>query len=97
MTTYRFVDSDPIEVEIDGHAGFNAGNDIVCSACSILTYMLIDLDEAYEIQTGDGYARISITRTPRSEHVVEAVRHMFGLLSDRYPDNVRHAGETADK
>lgn len=79
-------------VELAGHAGYNPGNDIVCSALSILMYTLGEslLQKKIEadINIQSGYAKIQCENTKEIEDIVFTIENGFKLLNDRYPMNV---------
>lgn len=89
------------DITIDGHAGYNPGNDIVCASCSILTYTLAEMakeiEDADEItvdacELGDGYFHLKVREhikgITRWNHTIDAIMTGFELLENKYPDHV---------
>lgn len=80
------------EVIIEGHANYNPGNDIVCSACSVLAYTLDNTLSkkgiTHSTQIGSGYMRIEINED-RAISFVEMAAVGYMTLENSYPDNVR--------
>jgi uncharacterized protein YsxB (DUF464 family) len=92
-----------IEIKIVGHAGYNPGNDIVCSACSILTYTLIQNlinaekeDKALRIISQDisnGYVCLLIEPLRHRVYtIIDVISSGFKLLQDQYPEFVKFCG-----
>ena len=84
------------ELIIEGHANYNPGNDVVCSACSILAYTL-DNTLSIEVitkstQISDGYMRIEI-KEDRAKCYIDMTAVGYMTLSANYPDNVRFLDE----
>jgi len=102
MTTARFCrKSGGYEITITGHADFNPGLDIVCSAASMLSFTLMqclqDADDAgcltecrIDYKSGDVY--ISVRPEPfykkLLENTVNTIITGFELLAHHYPKNV---------
>lgn len=84
-------------IDIDGHAGFNPGMDIVCSACSILGYTLLNALESqhaeYKIMSEDE-GNIHIVFKPMehdaeyTDAIITTVMTGYELLAEQYPNNV---------
>jgi uncharacterized protein YsxB (DUF464 family) len=88
---------------MEGHADFNPGNDVVCSAISILCYTMAqnymdcfrrhELKEKPKIDLTPGKAVISAK--PKEEYrrafevMTDAVLTGFVLLKNKYPDNIK--------
>ena len=98
MTTIRCEnDRGEYNISIDGHSGYNPGNDIVCASCSILTYTLINklanigTKEFDTKEYEDGFV-ISIKGTTKSwpevKTVIETIMLGYELLQEQYPANV---------
>lgn len=82
---------------IDGHSGYNPGNDIVCASCSILTYTLLNAlanmnTEEFDSKEYDEGFVVSVkgTRETWSEvkTVIETIMLGYELLQEQYPANV---------
>jgi uncharacterized protein YsxB (DUF464 family) len=90
-------------VSILGHAGYGAGGpDIVCAACSILSYTLLqcvlsleDEGALKELQTEeiDGNITIGLTSyawaKEKTETVSSVIEAGFALLAQKYPEHVK--------
>lgn len=106
MTTATFEQAkNKYNITIEGHAGFNSnGADIVCSACSILAYTLMECilslkdkgntyDIKSEIDEKAGYFSAMIT-TKHDEcnelnTTVHTIATGYALLQNSYPDHVK--------
>ena len=88
-------------LDIIGHAGYNPGNDIVCSAVSVLATTLaqkmreldeIDLFSVMKCTMESGnvhiYANVRAGRTWRFEVVFDTIMTGFELLHNTYPGYV---------
>lgn len=103
MTTARFNrKGGGYDITITGHADFNPGLDIVCSAVSMLTYTLMQcLSDAEDkgcltecsinTKSGDVYISVKPEQFYRKllENTVDTIITGFELLADKYPDNVK--------
>lgn len=106
MTTAHFEQTDStFEVTISGHAGYETGKpDIVCAACSMLAYTLLESILAIEDMGGlaqfnskmeqeAGYYHITLTAYTSMVHTVEIIMSTistgFALLQHTYPANVK--------
>lgn len=103
MTTARFNrKGGGYDITITGHADFNPGLDIVCSAVSMLTYTLMQcLKDAEDkgclteckmsYQSGDVFISVMPEQFYRKllENTVDTIITGFELLADKYPDNVK--------
>lgn len=106
MTTIEYTsDDNKVSIIIDGHADYNpGGEDIVCSALSILTCTLmnalLDLEDRCIIfnyghtDTDDaGHAEIRYQYLDcdlkEVSSVVDTILLGYELLSNTYPDNVQ--------
>lgn len=100
MITVEIFDG---KIEIKGHAGYNPGNDIVCSAVSVLAYTMVSYMErnpdyfdsfCYCMKSGD--TRICYKIKEAREEIVRdtmrAILHGICLVGDSYPENVRVLG-----
>lgn len=89
------------QLDIIGHAGYNPGNDIVCSAVSVLATTLvqkmrelddIDLFSAMKCTMESGnvhiYAKVRAGRIWRFEVVFDTIMTGFALLNNTYPGYV---------
>lgn len=87
------VDEHFATMEIKGHADYNPGNDIVCSAVSAISMTLVGATRAigqlieYKAESGDFMADITINRDSRV--ILNAI--IIGLLQieKTYPDHVK--------
>ena len=90
------------DITIGGHAGFNPGFDIVCSAASMLTFTLMqalknEFDAGYmkkfEMRHASGDVHIFAVPVrecrERVEIIVDTVMLGFEMLADQYPANVQ--------
>jgi uncharacterized protein YsxB (DUF464 family) len=84
-------------IDIDGHAGYNPGMDIVCSAVSILGFILMNeianMDgEIKRISPGDGNIHIVFKPYKEKREIAEAkiytIMTGYELLAEQYPANV---------
>ena len=84
-------------IMIDGHSGYNPGNDIVCASCSILTYTLLNslaniATEEMDTKEYDGGFVIGVKGTCDSwttvKTIIETIMLGFDLLQEQYPANV---------
>lgn len=103
MTTARFNrKGGGYDITITGHADFNPGLDIVCSAVSVLSYTLMQcLKDAEDkgcltecsinTKSGDVYISVKPEQFYRKllENTVDTIITGFELLADKYPDNVK--------
>ncbi len=103
MTTARFNrKGGGYDITITGHADFNPGLDIVCSAVSMLSYTLMQcLKDAEDngcltecsinTKSGDVYISVKPEQFYRKllENTVDTIITGFELLADKYPDNVK--------
>jgi uncharacterized protein YsxB (DUF464 family) len=90
-----------IELKINGHAGYNPGNDIVCSAISALAYTflfaIIDIDAKtinYKDEPGDYYCYVDLKK--QNESVIQKANIIFRVvyigikkIAETYPQNVK--------
>lgn len=90
-------------LRVYGHAGYNRGNDIVCSACSILTFTvwqaIADLEDENLLKSvasfkKDGYMSIEaeLLNVNISLNVLRGIIRGFEMLESEYPDNVELIG-----
>ena len=87
-------------LDIVGHAGFNPGNDIVCSACSMLaeTYFVSVLKNVEHISQayrhpGDYKVMFETDADDNvADTIYSTIRNGFKMLADRYPDHVHLMG-----
>lgn len=103
MIRVSFIkDGQRLTLRVTGHAGYAAaGHDVVCSACSILTYTVAEMvaSEKYalitepDINLTAGFGVISCE--PSSEkyadmlRLYEVVMMGFSILAYNYPDYVK--------
>lgn len=89
------------QLDIIGHAGYNPGNDIVCSAVSILATTLaqkmqeleaIDVFSVMECEMDPGrvhiYAKVREGRIWRFDILFDTIMTGFALLNNTYPGYV---------
>ena len=105
MTTAKFSESDnKFSAHIEGHAGYShCGPDIVCSACSILAYTMLQSilstggECIKELSYGDdpdnGTFMLDIVAPSEGEAekirtIYKVIASGFALLADQYPQNV---------
>lgn len=92
-------DRNEYKIDIEGHSGYNPGNDIVCSASSILGYTLMNalMDKNADIKeitcdeaAGEIHIKIKGTEESRQDirTIIETIMCGYELLMDQYPDNV---------
>lgn len=84
-------------LKLRGHAGYNPGNDVVCSAASILICTLngyiethpdnIEESDVYDIE--DGHVDISLSGNNEFLAVFDAVKLGLRLLEQNFPNNVK--------
>lgn len=96
MTNIRLIeDENRIRLNVSGHANYSSGDDIVCSACSVLATTLatiisnLDIDADVEVESG--LVTISMYKsdaTPEIMHYIYFAMEGFNLLAETYPDNV---------
>ena len=78
-------------LEVIGHAGFGQpGRDIVCAACSILLYTLLDACPEAENCLGDGYARLDGAKLPESRGSFALIARGDRLLAENYPGYIMY-------
>lgn len=86
-------------IRINGHAGYNPGNDIVCSAVSGLTQQLgcylLQHDNIADVRMLSGDAVIS-SGNPFTDLLFDLTEYGLRCIADSYPDHVRVLPVTAD-
>lgn len=106
MTTIKSATKGSVTtITVDGHAGFNPGNDIVCAAASMLTYTLVQnlldltgagLLEWCKTDEKDGSMKIKVKTNKKGEAVakiaIKTIMTGYELLQNQYPENVKLAG-----
>lgn len=85
-------------IDIEGHAGYRPGMDIVCSAASVLGYTLINAlsdIEADRVNVNtyeDGELHINIVPAEKDSEkvkiVIDTIMLGYELLAEQYPENV---------
>ena len=95
MTTARlYKDGNDYVADISGHAGYSVDRpDIVCAACSTLTYTLLQscLSAScdFDYRTDDGSFFICVRNGgDRVATIFDTISQGFALLASKYPDNV---------
>ena len=84
-------------INVNGHAGYNPGNDIVCSACSMLTLTLAETIRArkykHKYDIASGSTRITVYSNNDNNTSIESMFDMairgYKMLAREYPNNVR--------
>ena len=108
MIRAHFIeDGDSYELIVDGHAGYaEHGKDIVCAACSGITYALLAMLEEYSDEVTDvagpavesGCFYVSCKGTERIQTAFHMA--MLGLrkISSGYPDyvTIQYSGNAGD-
>lgn len=79
---------------MDGHAGFNPGNDVICAALSCLFFSLCNYLDSIaspevEIVQDGGYGSVRCRGGLRVRLAFEFCVFAFRMLSSSYPENVR--------
>ena len=99
MTNVKCMhDERAYKIDIEGHAGYNPGLDIVCSAASVLGYTLanalmdIEADKKNIQISENGEVHIFIVPIKqRSEEVriiINTIMMGYELIADQYPENI---------
>lgn len=88
--TRACFEREPNRLSLTGHAGYHAGNDIVCAAISALVYALVgyldSVDADYNCDIGDGTATVECeTHTMAFETVLAGLR----MIAAEYPENLQ--------
>ena len=104
MTTARlYKDGNDYVADISGHAGYSVdGPDIVCAACSTLTYTLLQscsttgCDFNYRTDDGSFFMRIS-NGGDKVAAIFDTISQGFALLAAKYPDNVALHTDAGDR
>ena len=98
--THIYFDTNKMtfHLKVTGHADYNPGNDIVCSACSILAQtcaesVLRAQPKCDGVACGDGICEITVTARDYSERkklatIFDTVINGYRLLQSGYPKNV---------
>ena len=95
MTTARlYKDGNDYVADISGHAGYSVDcPDIVCAACSTLTYTLLQSCFSascdFDYWTDDGSFFICVRNGgDRVATIFDTISQGFALLASKYPGNV---------
>ena len=95
MTTARlYKDGNDYVADISGHAGYSVDRpDIVCAACSTLTYTLLQsccsASCDFDYRTDDGSFFICVRNGgDRVATIFDTISQGFALLAAKYPGNV---------
>ena len=95
MTTARlYKDGNDYVADISGHAGYSVDRpDIVCAACSTLTYTLLQSCFSascdFDYRTDDGSFFICVRNGgDRVATIFDTISQGFALLASKDPDNV---------
>jgi uncharacterized protein YsxB (DUF464 family) len=91
-----YADGGHYRLKLDGHAGYNPGNDIVCAAVSSLVFALLGyLANATEhitdrtgIKCAPGSVDIDVTGDDMLLPAFETAYIGLSQIADKYPDNV---------
>lgn len=83
-----------IELIVEGHADFSAGDDIVCAAVSAITYALVYTFQAIcsDVDVSDGF--VSIKCNDCNDFINGAIavaQNGYEALCENYPENVSFA------
>lgn len=91
-----------VHIEVDGHAEYNPGNDIVCAAISTLCYTLINQleamysrDQLNDLQIIDesGHIEIKLVKDWGYKTQWYAIRDFFitgmEMIAEQYPDYLK--------
>lgn len=82
------------DLRMEGHAGFNPGNDIVCAALSSQFFSLanyldaIGASSSVEYDPVTGFGHISCRGGIRARLAFEYCLYSFMMLADTYSDNI---------
>ena len=90
------VTLDGCKLTVEGHAGYApVGQDIVCSAASLLIYALygglksLDGVEGLEYESDGGYASVRVTKLPpEGEGMLQMATIGYQMLANQYPKHV---------
>ena len=92
MVTIMYAEKNKnFSLKLDGHAGFNPGNDIVCAGVSAITETLISLMEDFEeisILEESGHVEIEGKLNNEIEKYLHFAITGYQGISMTYPDNV---------
>lgn len=102
MTTVKIKNGDMIKISVQGHAGYNPGNDIVCAGISTLTYALLNYlgnesganhisDFGYIQKSGDVRMWFN-SRTMYAKELGAAInlfRTGMDMLEGRFPEYIK--------
>ncbi|MBE5937695.1 MAG: ribosomal-processing cysteine protease Prp [Lachnospiraceae bacterium] len=96
MTIISILKDKNVTIKIKGHAGYMAGNDIVCSALSISEHMLTEwvynhkeAAEFIEVKRLSGDVTLKIRAISESFYTaLEVIETGFRALAREYPLNV---------
>ncbi|MFZ5975209.1 MAG: ribosomal-processing cysteine protease Prp [Bacillota bacterium] len=105
MTTATFKQhGDVFRIQIEGHADYNPGQDIICASCSTLAYTLLQCLKAeqesnnfivfdHDIKEGVGSYYVKMRPLQRAigyiEVMVNTIASGFALLAHKYPNHVK--------
>lgn len=99
-----FCHKTEVELTLDGHAGYNPGNDIVCAAASMLAetfaQVLLNMEYRGDLSTfhmdplGKGHMyvygkAIGLIPSIKQQMALKTVWTGFDLLRKKYPDHVK--------
>lgn len=98
--SYGKGQTEHIRISIHGHAGYNVGNDIVCSAISCLTCTLMAVLQdcsqdgsieslAMEAVDGSMTADFIAVDTTKWKIIWSVIDQGYSLLEESYPDYVK--------
>jgi hypothetical protein len=94
MITAIYTNSESPSIEILGHAEFSSfGNDIVCSAVSVLTQFVAEIlknESLGQIEKREGYLKISLKQeTYLSNLLLDYLLKSLVAISKDYPRNLK--------
>ncbi|MEE0100341.1 MAG: ribosomal-processing cysteine protease Prp [Acutalibacteraceae bacterium] len=87
-----------VQIDVDGHAHYHPGNDIVCAAVSALTFTLMQAVKDHHaekiLDCQSGKVHLVIRRTAGIDAVTEAIITGYKLIAKNYPKNVHLCPQT---
>lgn len=93
MITVTYAEGDKdISLSVEGHAGYAQGEDIVCSAVSILVQTLLayliaeDLKPSYTLKKGDTHI---FAEGDKAHTAFLVIMTGLKLMEDTFPDHIR--------
>lgn len=107
MTEIKYTEKgDKIRITLHGHALFNPGNDIVCSAVSVITFQLLRYldaldtersisDFCYEVTDGHVIVTFTVNEGEMDAWQIawKVLSGGYEMLAEKYPGNVRFGAD----